>query len=85
MMVRDLSKEIEKFRVHLIGDTRGTHVHVRVFVNGGLAGNLILREEEWAILTRVLDLGMAKIGRDLEITKDGEKKPWLHEWYGIPI
>jgi len=80
MMAIDWIKEKERFRLHLIGDTRGTHVHVRVFVNGGLAGNLILRQEEWVILTRVLDLGMMKIGRTLEITLDGKKEIYLKEW-----
>lgn len=26
---------------------RGTHVHVRVFMNGGLCGNLVFRKDEF--------------------------------------
>lgn len=34
-----------KLRVY--HETRGGHVHCRVFVNGAQSGNLVFRKEEW--------------------------------------
>ena len=76
-----LSEKARSFRIHLKAETRGIHKHIRVFVNGALAGKLILREDEWIIFTRILYLGMLKVSDyELEITLDGEKNIYIKEW-----
>ena len=75
-----LSEKARSFRVHLKAETRGIHKHIRVFINGALAGKLILREDEWIIFTRILNLGMQVSDNDLEITLDGKKEIYIREW-----
>jgi hypothetical protein len=50
--VGDDKEMIFRFRWKLLGG----HVHVRVVVNGTIAGNIILREDEWTTFRDKIEL-----------------------------
>ena len=62
-----------KFKMSIYVDQANTHVHMRVFVNGSLAGKLVVRRDEYIPFWGLLHAGVAHKPYHFEVVFHDEK------------
>ncbi len=63
----------ETMRYRFVIDTVSpSHTNFRVFVNGGLSGSLVLRNEEYSSWLSTLEVGCIRLGFTLETVDNGK-------------